>query len=77
MEKIDITKKRDYQNEIDYLDPNQRYDLTETDIVYGAIEVLEKLNDYLDFKTDINSLIAELKIWFFEIDKWNKNNEKV
>lgn len=77
MEKIDITKTRDYQHEIDHLYPNERFDLTETDTLYDAVEILEELNDYLDLRTDINSLIAELKIWYFEINKWKKDNEKV
>ncbi len=66
---------RNYQNEIDCLDPIWQCLITENELLSELIEYLEILKVKLKLRTDNKLLLDELTIWEQEVKIWRKNNE--
>lgn len=69
-------KKIDYQREIDNLDVNSQFILTEMKLLPKFIETLNFIKEDLQLETDIEPLKSELRTWEKELDKWRETNER-
>lgn len=69
-------KKNDYQREIDNLDVNPQFVLTETELLPKFIKTLDFIKENLQLEADIEPLKSELRTWKKELDKWRDTNVK-
>lgn len=69
-------KKIDYQREIDNLDVNPQFILTETELLLKFIKTLDFVKENLQLETDIEPLKLELRTWKKELDKWREGLDK-
>ncbi len=69
-------EKIDYQREIDNLDVNSQFVLTETELLPKIIKTLDFFKENLQLETDIEPLKSELRTWQKDLDKWREKNVK-